>query len=71
MQNGTTDYMGQSAELFTVTEIAEKLKVKKSFFYAPARRKGCNPIPCVKVGKYLRYRLPEVMAWIEIENGGK
>lgn len=54
-----------SEELLTGDELCQKLKIKKSFLYAPVRRKGDDPIPCVKVGKYLRYRLPEVMAWIE------
>jgi|GEM_PF-729403 len=52
-------------ELLTIDEIASKLKVKKSFLYAPARRKVPDPVPVVRVGKYLRYRLKDVMAWIE------
>jgi len=52
-------------ELFTVDEIASFVKVPKSFFYQPNHRKGPDAIPCLRMGKYLRYRLSEVMAWLE------
>lgn len=54
----------ETDELLTIDEIAAKLKVKKSFLYAPCRRKGHDAIPFVKVGKYLRYRFAEVTEWI-------
>lgn len=53
------------AEFLTVENIADRLKLPVSFFYAPVRRKGPDPIPCLKIGKYIRYRLPDVMSWIE------
>ncbi len=53
------------AELLTGDELCQKLKVKKSFLYAPVRRKGPDALPCIKIGKYIRYRLPDVMSWIE------
>ena len=52
-------------ELLTGDELCAKLKIKKSFLYSPARRKGPDPIPAILIGKYLRYRLPDVIAWIE------
>jgi len=51
--------------LLTIDEVSKILKVPKSFLYAPCRRKGPDPIPCVKIGKYLRYYLRAVMEWIE------
>jgi len=62
---GTRD---EQAELLTIQEISARLKVKQSFFYAPVRRKGPDAIPCVRVGKYLRYDVRAVMAWIERQN---
>lgn len=53
-----------STELCTVDEIAGRLKVKPSFLYAPTRRKGPDPIPCIRVGKYLRYDLEAVRDWL-------
>ena len=61
----------EQVEILTISEIAARLKMKPSFFYAPVRRKGPEAIPCLKVGRYIRYRLPDVMAWIERQNEGR
>jgi hypothetical protein len=55
-------------DLLTGDELCERLKVKKSFLYAPVRRKGPDAVPCVRIGKYLRYDLQAVMGWIERQN---
>ena len=68
MERTNMNHLGELEELRTPDDICERLNVKKSFFYAPIRRKGADPIPCVTVGKYLRYRLSDVMAWIERQN---
>jgi excisionase family DNA binding protein len=43
----------------TVTELAETLHVKPSWVYGKAER---GELPCVHVGRYLRFRLADVMA---------
>ena len=55
-------------ELLTGDELCQKLKIKKSFLYAPVRRKGPDAIPCIRVGKYLRYNLQAVKGWILKQN---
>jgi len=50
--------------LLTIDELCRKLKIKKSFLYAPERRKGPNAIPCFRIGKYLRYDMQTVREWI-------
>lgn len=55
-------------ELLTGDELCHKLKIKKSFLYAPVRRKGPNAIPCIRVGKYLRYHLQTVQAHFAKQN---
>ena len=55
-------------EFLTIEEVSKRVKVKTSFFYAPERRKGSDPVPCVKVGKYLRYRFADVLEWLERQN---
>ena len=52
-------------ELFTGEEICQKLKVKRSFLYSPCRRKGPGAVPCIRIGKYLRYDLAAVKMWID------
>jgi predicted DNA-binding transcriptional regulator AlpA len=51
-------------ELLTISELAQVLKVKKSWLYAQTRQTGPETIPCVRIGKYLRFYLPPVMEWI-------
>lgn len=55
-------------ELLTGDELCQKLRVKQSFLYSPSRRKGPDAIPCVRIGKYLRYNLGAVKQWIERQN---
>ncbi len=52
-------------DFLTIDELAEKLRVPKSWIYGQTRRKGPDCIPCVRVGKYLRFREQDVMAWLE------
>lgn len=58
-------------ELLTITELAEKLKVRKSWVYSRTREREPHSIPRVKVGKYLRFRLEDVIAWIENKQHGE
>jgi hypothetical protein len=58
-------------EFLTGSELCRKLKIKQSFLYSPARRRGTDAIPCLKIGKYLRYDLQAVMAWIAKQNQGE
>ena len=51
--------------LLNVEELADKLKVPKSWIYGQTRECDVEAIPRVKVGKYLRFRLEDVMKWLE------
>ena len=55
----------QDNGFLTIDEMAETLKVPKSWLYSRTRETGPGTNPRVKVGKYIRFRLDEVMAWIE------
>jgi excisionase family DNA binding protein len=52
-------------ELMTVSEIAAFLKVPVSWVYERTRRRGLERIPHVKLGKYLRFSMPEIKKWLE------
>jgi excisionase family DNA binding protein len=52
-------------ELMTVSEIAGFLKVPVSWVYERTRRRGIERLPHVKLGKYLRFSLPEVKEWLQ------
>jgi len=48
----------------TIDELAERLKVPKSWIYAQTRKRGPGTIPRVKIGKYLRFQWMEIEKWI-------
>ena len=52
-------------ELLTVSEIAGFLKVPVSWVYERTRRRGVERLPHVKLGKYLRFSLPEIKEWLQ------
>lgn len=52
------------SELLTIREMAERLKVPVSWLYARTRQTGPGTMPRIKVGKYLRFRIDEVMDWL-------
>jgi predicted DNA-binding transcriptional regulator AlpA len=58
-------------EILTAGEVAALLKISKRHLYELAKertRSGDvreNPIPCVRLGKSVRFRRSDVEAWIE------
>jgi len=52
-------------ELLTVDELAKFLKTAKSWVYSRSRQTGPGAMPRVKCGKYLRFRLEDVLTWLE------
>jgi excisionase family DNA binding protein len=55
-------------QLLTVKELAERLKTPVSWVYGKTRKKGGDAIPNIRVGKYIRFRLEEVLDWLELKN---
>jgi len=68
MENESTKHQDGPDDLLTGDELCRMLKIKKSFLYAPVRRKGPDALPCIMIGKYLRYDLRAVKGWIERQN---
>lgn len=58
------------ANFITVEELSNILKVPKSWIYERTRRKK-DPIPHIKAGRYPRFDLSQVLAWLESQGGGK
>jgi excisionase family DNA binding protein len=52
-------------KLLTVEELAKELKVKPSWVYGETRKTGPRSIPKLRVGKYLRFNLQEVLDWLK------
>ncbi len=55
-------------ELLNIDELSEKLKVQKSWLYSRTRETGPGAIPRIRVGKYIRFDLDEVLRWLERQN---
>jgi hypothetical protein len=51
--------------LCNIDEMAADLKVPKSWLYGQTRLKGKHTIPCLRVGKYLRFDPIEVRGWLK------
>lgn len=56
-------------ELLTVEELANALKVPKSWVYAQTRKKESDSIPMFKAGKYCRFVEAEVREWLRRKQG--
>lgn len=54
------------AELFTPEQAGKALGVAGETVRGWARDRGC---PCVRAGKQYRFRLPDVIAWLEETRG--
>lgn len=57
-----SEVSGGRAHLLTVKELADVLSVPESWVYA---RTATGEIPCLRVGRYVRFRLAEVLRWLE------
>ena len=52
------------SHLLTVQDVAELLQVRVSWVYKHASPQSPNPLPCMKLGKYLRFRSTDIMAFL-------
>lgn len=62
-----------SDRLLTVEEVAEMLRVPKSWVYERTRRRGLGEqLPHVKLGKYLRFEKEAVLEFLgRLRKGGQ
>jgi excisionase family DNA binding protein len=57
--------MEDRRDLLTISEMADRLKVHKSWLYRKTKKRRPGSIPRMKIGKYLRFNEAEVMAWLK------
>jgi excisionase family DNA binding protein len=50
-------------EILTPKNVAALLCVPLSWVYAKTRKRQRQPLPCHRIGKYLRFTKAEVLAW--------
>jgi predicted DNA-binding transcriptional regulator AlpA len=61
-----TIQQGETIQVLTVQQVADRLKIPPSSIYEKTRfrgARGVSPLPCRKVGRYLRFIAAEVDAW--------
>ena len=54
-------------DILTPDELAERLKVGVGWVYEKSRSRGRNgskPLPCLRMGRYLRFCWPDVCEWL-------
>jgi predicted DNA-binding transcriptional regulator AlpA len=52
------------AQILTLAEISARLKVSQRWTYEKTRRRCQNPLPCIRIGRYLRFDWLDVSAWL-------
>ena len=63
------DQIKSGEQLLTPEEAAEILRVRLSWLYQHTRRRTQDRIPFVKIGRYLRFREQDLVAYIEGRRG--
>ena len=63
------DPIKSSGPLLTPEDAAAILRVKLSWLYQHTRRRSQDRIPFVKIGRYLRFREQDLVAYIEGRRG--
>ncbi len=58
-----------SEELLTVHEVADLLRVPVSWVYDHTRSDYRDRLPCVKVGKYLRFFAADILDYLQSMRG--
>jgi hypothetical protein len=54
-------------EVLDAGELAARLKLPKSWIQEATRSRAVDPIPCLRFGRYVRFRWgsPELTEWLE------
>ena len=54
--------------ILSVDELSKSLNVPKSWVYSRTRETGPDAMPSIKVGKYCRFILDDVLDWLKSQN---
>ena len=58
----------ENNNFLTIEELANRLKVRKSWLYSRTRETGPGTMPKLRLGKYLRFDYQAVMDWLRKQN---
>jgi predicted DNA-binding transcriptional regulator AlpA len=57
------------SQILTLAELAARLKVSERWVYEKSCRRCQNPLPCIRIGRYLRFDCLDVSAWLRLQSG--
>lgn len=64
----------EASDILTPEQLAERLQVKPSWVFEQTRHRAQvrnkTPLPCIRLGKYLRFSWIEVCEWLATQNHG-
>jgi hypothetical protein len=52
------------SQILTLAELAERLKASQRWAYEKSRRRCLNPLPAIRIVRYLRFDWTSVSAWL-------
>ena len=52
------------SDLLTPLELAARLKVNRGWITEKMRPRQPRPLPCIRMGRYLRFYWPDISAWL-------
>ena len=58
------------SQILTLSEVAERLKVSQRWVYEKTRRRSLNPLPVIRIGRYLRFNWIDVSTWLQRQSTG-
>jgi excisionase family DNA binding protein len=53
-----------AAHILTLAEVAQRLKVSNRWVYEKTRARCQQPLPVMRIGRYVRFYWPTVSAWL-------
>jgi excisionase family DNA binding protein len=54
-------------DILTPEEVAARLKVPETWVYEKTRARCRNPMPCLRLGRYIRFDWNAVITWLSVE----
>lgn len=55
-------------DILTPEEVAARLKVPPSWVYEKTRARCRNPMPCLRLGRYIRFSWAAIIQWLSTES---
>jgi predicted DNA-binding transcriptional regulator AlpA len=60
------------SQILTLSEVSARLKVSERWVYEKTRHRCQNPLPVIRIGRYLRFLWGDVSAWMrQHSNSGR